>query len=50
MHILWKGNDPLGSIKGKQLLDKLSNSLASPLHGVSFVVNYCNETVRRYFK
>jgi hypothetical protein len=24
VHILWKGNDTLGSIKGKQLLDKLS--------------------------
>jgi hypothetical protein len=50
VHILWKGNDPLGSIKGKQLLDKLSNWLVSPLHGVNFVVSYCNEAVRRYFK
>lgn len=49
-HILWKGNDPLGSIKGKQLLDNLSNLIASPLHGVSFLVSYCNETVRRCFK
>lgn len=50
VHIWWKRNGPLGSIKGKQLLDKLSNLLASPLHGVSFVVSYCNETVRTYFK
>lgn len=46
VHILWKGNDPLDSIKGKQLLNKLSNFLASPLHGVNFLVSYCNETVR----
>jgi len=50
VHILWEGNEPLGSIKGKQLLDNLSNLLASPLQGVNFLVSHCNETVRRYFK